>query len=460
MRTEARRSRAWIVLPAAGLLLLVAAAVASRADRAPRVATALVSHTLCSEFFLAGLDPDQVYAETFGAFPGIRWIDWALRYKVDRATREVSATLLGGFASRAVYRDGSGCRLVHGEDAGAAPAERPTAALHAAPLAPEIAVVEPADAPLRAALDRIFAPADEPAQRRTKAVVVLHDRRVVAERYAPGYGIDTPLLGWSTSKSIVSALIGILVRERRLALDAPAPVAAWRAPGDPRGAITLDQLLRMTSGLALDETNTGFDPVSRMLFLEDDMAGFATSAPLAAKPGTVWRYSGGNTLILSRLVRDAAGGAEEARRFARRELFDPLGMRDVTIETDATGTPVGSTYILASARDWARFGMLYLDDGVVGGRRILPENWVRYSASRTLDSTYAAGFWLGPEAWRVHVPADTFFAAGLLGQRVVIIPSERLVIARFGVFHGPTGDMPALARFIAEVIAALHAPGR
>ena len=161
------------------------------------------------------------------------------------------------------------------------------------------------------------------------------------------------------------------MREGKLEVAAPAPIAAWHNPGDPRAAITLDNLLRMTGGLAIAQTGSGFDPAARMLYSERDMAGFATRHPLIADPGTQMRYSDASTLIVSRIVRDAAGGTGAAvQGFARRELFDPLGMDDVVMEADATGTPVGSTIILATARDWARFGVLYADDGVVAGRRI------------------------------------------------------------------------------------------
>ena len=234
---------------------------------------------------------------------------------------------------------------------------------------------------------------------------MLHDGRVVAERYAPGYGIDTPLLGWSMTKSVINALVGILVRQGRLSVAGPAPVPAWRDPSDPRHAITVEQLMRMTSGLALDETNTGFDPSSRMLSTEPDMAGFAESASLQAPPGTRYHYSSPSTLILSRIVRDAVGGrAEDVRRFAARELFAPLGMRGVTLEFDAAGTPVGSSYMYATARDWARFGLLYANDGVAGGRRILPEGWVGYSASPTPGSRdgYGAGFFTNRGRERVR----------------------------------------------------------
>jgi CubicO group peptidase (beta-lactamase class C family) len=220
----------------------------------------------------------------------------------------------------------------------------------------------------------------------------------------------------------------------------------------------------MTSGLALDEKGRAVDPVARMLYLERDMAGFAERAPLQAVPGRMWRYSSGNTLILSRLIRDAVGGrAEDVLKFARRELFGPLGMRDVTMEFDASGTPVGSTYMFAPARDWARFGLLYLDDGVVGGRRILPEGWVSYSSSPTLDTDYGAGFWTNPRGTeaadaraRLGFPPDAFMATGLLGQRVVIIPSQRLVIVRFGVTHvWPSFDFEGFGRLVSDAIAAV-----
>ena len=432
------------------------------------VATGLISHTLCSETFVGGGDPEVVYAEDLKPRPGLWLINWQTGYEVDRTNKEVRATIAGGFESRAVFHNQLGCLLLQGD---AAPdlSLPPTEPVEHRARLPEIAgpaVVEPSNPKLRAALDHAFAePTDRRPFRHTKAVVVVHDGHVIAERYAPGYGIDTPLLGYSASKSIINAMLGILVRERKLTVEQRAPVAAWSDPNDPRRAITIDELERMTSGLALDETNGPASPVSRMLYLERDMAGYAESAGLEAAPGTVWNYTDGNTVILSRIIRDAVGGhTSDVIAFARRELFEPLGMRHVTLEFDATGTPIGSTYMLAPARDWARFGMLYLDDGVIEGHRILPEGWVTYSASPTLDSDYGAGFWTnrgtGPDALgrsQNGMPADAFFASGLLGQRVVIIPSERLVITRFGPAQDfPDFDIEGLLRLVREVIAATH----
>jgi CubicO group peptidase (beta-lactamase class C family) len=437
----------------------------------PRVATGFVSHTLCSAAFVSGLDPDQVYAETLDAMPGTGLIAWALAYRIDSERKQVTTTLLGGAESRAVYRRGVGCYMSHGADEivdtslPAEPSETPPASL------PDIAgpaVVAPATPELAAALDRAFAEPEKPF-RRTKAIVVIKNGRIVAERYAPGYGIDTPIHGFSATKSVTSALIGILVRQGKLAVDRPAPVAAWQAPDDPRHGITVDQLLRHTAGLAMGSSlqaslGSALEPVNRMKYLERDMAGFAESSELATAPGTAWNYHDGNYVILSRLIRDAAGGsAADVARFARRELFAPLGMRSVTLEADATGTPDGSTQMLASARDWARFGLLYLDDGIIGGKRILPEGWVKYSAAATPNAWvgYGAGFWTNSgdsfgATYRIEHgwPRDAFFAKGTIGKYVIVIPSEHLVIVRMGTSPNWPPEADGVFALVADVVAA------
>jgi CubicO group peptidase (beta-lactamase class C family) len=450
---------------------LLAGCSAVRLDRAVEVATGLISHNLCSAVFVTGLDAEQAYAESLAPRPGMGLINWAVRYDVDPARREVRTTVAGGFESRAAFRDGLGCIVVHGADAADSPVGHDDAQSAPAPVPalPEIAgsaVVEPTDERLRAALDRAFLEPDHPPHRWTKAVIIVHDGRVVAERYAPGYDVDTPLLGYSATKSVMSALVSILVRQGRLSVEGPAPVAAWSHPDDPRHAISIDNLLRMTSGLALDETDSPLSPVARMLYLERDMAGYAESVGLEARPGQTWNYTSGNTLIVSRIIRDAVGGqATDVLSFAHRELFVPLGMRNVTLEFDATGTPVGSTYMLAPARDWARFAMLYLNDGVVGAQRILPEGWVRYSTTPTLDTGYGAGFWTNRVAghipwssalWSIPgAPRESFYARGLLGQYIVVVPSERLVVARFGVSQGPGADIDGVGHLVVDAIDAV-----
>jgi CubicO group peptidase (beta-lactamase class C family) len=463
--TKRRLFSIFAATAAVGALVLTVA----RARDVPRIATGFVANILCSETFVSGLDPERNFAETTEAMPGTRVIAWAVDYKVDITRKDVTVTLLGLGRSHAVYRSGIGCTLDHG--GAIADVEGPSEGRQGASL-PDIAApmpVAPANPRLAAALDRAFANSDQPPFRRTRAIVVVKDGRIAAERYAEGVGIDTPILGFSATKSVTSALIGILVRQRILAIDRPAPVVAWQNPDDPRHVITVDQLLRHTAGLALGSSlqaslGSAFEPVNRMKYLEPDMAAYAESVTLETPPGSAWNYNDGNYLILSRLIRDAVGGnPSDVLRFARDELFAPLGMRHVTLEFDASGTPEGSSQMLASARDWASFGQLYLNDGVAGGKRILPEGWVKYSASPTPGGFvgYGAGFWtnLGDsrgakyrteQGW----PRDAFFAKGSIGQYVIVIPSERLVIARFGRTVNWPLEADGVSQLVGDVIAA------
>ena len=456
--------RKWIVV---GLVLTVlgGAGIIFRPDRAIRVATGVVAHNVCSKTFVSGLDPQTVYTETTER-AGIRRLRPLLRWQVDRTAKTVDASAAGLLGSRAAFHEGLGCVLLHGAkepyilksdiDALKVPKSPPVLAEIAGP-----AVVQPSDPALKAALDHAFEEPAEPPFRRTKAVVVVHDGKVIAERYADGIGVDTPLLGFSMTKSVVNALIGIMTQQGLTSPSMPAPIPEWRGATVPRREIEIEHLMRMTTGLALDETNSGFDPASQMVYLHDDMAGFAVNATMIAPQGTRWAYSSPTTQLLARIVRDAVGGPEQTLAFAWRELFNPLGMRNVTLEFDAAGTLQGSAYMLASARDWARFGLLYLNDGIVGGKRILHEDWVDFSAAATLDTDYGAGFWTNrsehPNAKRrvrLGIPRDAFFASGDLGQRIVIMPSQHLVVVRLGDSVDPSGDIRGLGRLVKDVITA------
>jgi CubicO group peptidase (beta-lactamase class C family) len=454
-------------IAAAVLILLVSSAlsIAYRPDRAIRVATGVVAHAVCSKTFVSGLDAQTVFAETTER-AGIRLLRWGLRYHLDRAAETVDASVFGLFGSDAIFHEGLGCVLRHG------PYEpyilkTDIAALKRSktpPLLPDFAgsaVVEPADPKLNAALDHAFDEPPAPPFRRTKAVVVVKEGKVIAERYAREIGVDTPLPGFSMTKSVINALMGILTQKGLVTPSMPAPIPEWRGATDPRREIAVEHLLRMTTGLAFDETNSGFDLSSQMVYLHDDMAGFAATAAMVARPGERWAYSSPSTALLARIIRVSVGGPEQSLAFAWRELFNPLGMRNVTLEFDGAGTLEGSTSMLASARDWARFGLLYLNDGVIGGRRILPADWVNFSAAATLDTDYGAGFWTNrsehehakARVW-MGMPRDAFFASGDLGQRIVIVPSRDLVIVRLGHSVDPTGDIRGLGLLVKEVIEA------
>ena len=455
----------------AAVVVVLGVAIAAggyfRVDRAIRVATGVVAHNFCDKTFVSGLDPQTAFPEVV-AREGVRRLRYVLSLHVDRAARTVDASVAGLLGSEAVFHDGLGCVLRHGSkepyilrsDIDALKVRKTP------PLLAEIAgpaIVEPADPALKAALDHAFEEPTEPPYRWTKAVVVVRDGRVIAERYADGIRVDTPLIGYSMTKSVISALIGIMTQQGLTSPSLPAPVPEWRGAGDPRREIEVENLLRMTTGLALDETNSGFDPSSQMIYLHDDMAGFAVTAEPIAPPGKRWHYSSGTTQILARMVRDIAGGPEQTLAFAWRELFNPLGMRNVTLEFDGSGTVQGTTYMSASARDWAKFGLLYLNNGMVGGKRILHEDWVDFSAAATLDSDYGAGFWTNRSEHeyargrvRAGIPRNAFFASGDLGQRVVVMPTQHLVVVRLGDSVDPTGDIRGLTRLVREVIAAVQ----
>jgi len=293
------------------------------------------------------------------------------------------------------------------------------------------------------ALDEAFDP-DGPLHQ-TYAVVVVHHGRLVLERYdgllpqwdKPGKPVrpDTPLLSWSMAKSMLHAVVGMLVDEGRLVLEEPAPVPVWQAPGDPRGAITLQHLLEMRDGLDFVEEyeDPEHSDVLQMLFGSgrSDMAAFAADRPLAAPPGTRFNYSSGTSNIISGIVARTLGPGEPYRRFLADRLFGPLGMTSATTTFDDAGTWVAASYAYATARDYARFGLLTLRDGVWDGRRLLPEGWVDHGRRpRSIDPE--DGDWYGSHWWSRDNPLGTFWAAGHEGQYIDVCPDLDLVLVRMG----------------------------
>jgi CubicO group peptidase (beta-lactamase class C family) len=435
-----------------------------------RVATGDVAHVLCDETFVAGQDPNTIFREYLAKMPAMDRLAPTISYEIDRSRREVRARLAGGFESRAAWVPGRGCTMIHKATTPTAVDLGPDAAFAPDPLAAPPSPVRPADPRIEAALERAMA---EPARGPVldvKAIVIVHDGRIIGERYAPGYGPQTPMLSWSVAKSPISALVGVLVRQGKLRLDGPAPVAAWRNPADPRHSVTLDELLRQTSGQPYGSSNSGFDRSTRMQFLESDTAAYAEETSFPFKPGARWSYTDANYAILSGVIRQTVGGrATDVARFAHRELFGPLGMTTMTMEFDEAGNPMGATYMLASARDWARFALPYLNDGVLNGRRILPVGWVGYSARSTPQSGvgYGAGFWTnrGDDANALRrkaagAPGDSFFANGNYDQTILISPAEHLIIARFGFSQDPDQSVGAarISHLAGAVVAALHSP--
>lgn len=311
----------------------------------------------------------------------------------------------------------------------------------------------PAAAP-RAAQDAAAAFFARPELGETRALVVLQDGVPVIERYAPGYGAANRFISWSMAKSVTSTLVGQLVADGRLQLDAPAPVPAWhRQAGDPRAKITLRQLLHMSSGLKHTEGGEPLQDADTVRILFTDRAGDAAAAavaqPLEAAPGARYEYSTATSVILADIVqRTIAPGATtpQARRSAMRahmvaRLIRPAAMSSLVCEFDAAGTMLGGSLCHATARDWARFGQMYLDGGRAGGRPVVPPAWIGFvRMPSATDGGYGGQFWLNrPRAKGRDAalfpevgPADAYAAIGHLGQYVVVVPSKRLVVVRLG----------------------------
>ncbi|MCB2148464.1 MAG: beta-lactamase family protein [Deltaproteobacteria bacterium] len=454
---------------------LAAAAVWFLAKAMP-IGTGYVAKYLCTSTFLSKRDPEVVFVEDVKPVnPLAKLVTW----DIDPAGQSVTATAFKVFQSKAIYREGCGCTLTAGTteavlrdqhffqpDAGNPPPS-PSAALPwpeggGDAVDPSRLGVDPEK--LEQALDEAFREPGTDTLRQTRAVAVVYEGQLIAERYAPGFGRDMPLLGWSMSKSVTNALVGILVREGRLALRVPAPVPEWRSPDDPRSQITLDQLMRMSSGLSFEEIYRPLADATDMLYGSDDFAAFAAGKPLAAIPEERWNYSSGTANIIARIVRhEAEKGVVNYYRFIREALFDRIGMTSAIMEPDPSGTFVGSSYTVATVRDWARFGLLYLQDGMWNGERVLPEGWAEYTTTPTPKAPkgeYGALFWLnagapgnpGNRLWP-HAPTDAYAAQGFQEQKVIVIPSKKLVLVRFGA-TAPRSAWDTDA-FIADVIRAL-----
>jgi CubicO group peptidase (beta-lactamase class C family) len=451
------------------LAVIVAAGLGRYAWSALRVATGYAAKLTCSLTLNSKQRSEVITAELLDHV--LRPV--SRRLIITAADCCASAGAFGVVRARAVYRPGLGCTLLNGRS------EQGLASLEGLPPRPApdpnvpwpLGEGGPASAPsaaIEAAIEEAFREVDAPGSgrvRQTKAILIAHRGRLVAERYAEGYAASTPMISWSMAKSVLAAVVGIAVSDGRLALDAPAPVPEWSAPDDPRRAITLDQLLRMSSGLRFDETYGAVNDVSRMLFTAPDTGAYAARSRLAAAPDAVWSYSSGTSNIVARILRDSFGDDVAAFvRYVRERLFDPASMTSAFFEHDASETPVGSSFVFMTARDWARFGELHRNDGLWNGNRVLPDGWVRYVTTptpRAPQGRYGAHWWLnagdpddpGRRQWP-GLPADAYAARGYSGQWVLVIPSHELVLVRLGIAFPDDADdgTVELARSILDAI--------
>lgn len=464
-----------IMIGIGALLVLVLVVAGWYLSRAVPIGTGYAAKYICSSVFISHRDPHSTYFEEVAPINPLAKI---MDIEIDESQKKVVSSAFGLFKSTALYREDCGCTLV--TDTTEAELRMQKFMVPESAPAAQIVFNVPwpvgeEDAPrpsplevnmekLKGVIDAAFVESDPEKKKMTRAVIVVYDGKIIGERYAPGFDKSMPLLGWSMSKSVTNALVGILVRQGKLRIREPAPVPEWQKAGDPRKNITLDQLLRMSSGLKFDETYEPLHDVTDMLYRSYSFAAYAAEKPLEVEPDGKWVYSSGTANIVARIVRSAA--EKDYSRyydFLRKELFERIGMRSAIAEPDPSGTYVGSSYMFATPRDWARFGLLYLQDGVWAGERILPEGWLKYTATPTPKAPqgqYGAFFWLNAGAesnpkdrlWP-SAPRDALAARGYQDQYVVIIPSGKLVIVRFGATSVRTAwDMND---FISRVISCI-----
>jgi CubicO group peptidase (beta-lactamase class C family) len=418
---------------------------------------------MCSCVFVMGRTPESVKEKELTVFPGLSSADIQIEDSL-----AVTAKVLWS-SKKAIYRKGLGCTLL---------AQRSEEQVRAQEIAPPhppaisqdsllwpagnvLPETRPAGVDyeaLNAALEGGFEDADPAKPKNTLAILVVYDGQIVAEKYADGFDQNSMLMGWSMTKSLTNAITGTLVKGGKLELDKPAPVAEWQ--GDERKNITLNDLMHASSGLDWNETYFLPGDFHNMFMHSDDKGGYAAAKKAKYKPNEVFQYSSGTSNLISKIIRQTVGDSSY-HRYPYDSLFYKIGMYHTLIEPDASGTLVGSSYGYATARDWARFGLLFLNDGVWNGRRLLPEGWVKYSSTPAPAAPigqYGAQWWLNAGAkndpakcYHPGLPKEEYGAEGFEGQFVFIIPSKKLVIVRLGISHHGDGKIDLVRKIISAV---------
>jgi len=393
---------------------------------------------LCSAVFVSGREQADVEAMDLH-FSFIKYT----KSKVDFQDSSVTTSFLWG-KSKAIYRRGFGATLLRGVSEGdlrkikfptaLATANQDTIAWPMGNLMPK-----KGSATDTIRLERIAEKLidDEGYNGHAFAFMVVHKGIPVVEAYQPQFDAQTRFLSWSMAKSFTNTLSGIMVKDGKWDINQPVNLPEWQT--DERKNITINNLLQMQSGLRWNEDYGNRSDVTQMLYCENDFAKFTFDQPFAFPAGSHWYYSSGSVNVVNYLMRKTFGNDNEYYQFAQSRLFNKIGMPDAVFEVDASGTQVGSSYIYATARDYARFGMLYLQDGVFNGERILPEGWVKYTTTPASASSgkYGSLFWLNSSRYYPAASEDMYSCNGHDGQQIFIIPSKELVIVLVGYSPKP-----------------------
>jgi CubicO group peptidase (beta-lactamase class C family) len=447
------------------------------ADYSRESRAAIGAHHLCSGLWVVGRvykrSPEEVLAQDIAPFQAFGW-EASFKYTIDERRRRVTVSGPGVPPRVAQYNGDQGCSILPRDAKDIyfkpvrAPRKLPDAATQAWPTG-DVGATSPMPdgvdvAAVQAALDWGLAQKEH----NTRAIVLVYRGKIVGERYAPGWTKDTPQISWSEGKSITAALIGVLAQQGRLRVDDFAPVKEWQGKDDPRRQIRIRDLLRMSSGL--DFANLSLSgPASytrenehmRIYFDGLNVFEHAVNQPLEIPPNTQCRYRNSDPLVLGKIIREMVeahgpNGIEAYLTFPQRALFDVIGARNFTLETDAWGNFIMTGYDYGSARDWARFGLLHLWDGLWEGKRILPEGWVEFiSTPAPADNSrgYGGLFWLNRGgAWK-GLPEDTFMSSGFMGQHTVVIRSRDAVVVRMG--PSPRDSSRYLTELVTRLLAGL-----
>lgn len=441
-----------LIILAVIMVLIFGLAYSYLSPRLP-IVTGYGAKYLCSSLFVDGRDMQSVLDVdlNFGFFK-------YASYKVDTTEKIVTSKIFGVAKQQAIYLGGIGCVLMQGLsvdslkklDSSCEVCARQTEESQRWPVCAkgkDLPMID--EDKLNRAIDSAF---DEPGEN-TRAVIVIYDTLLIAEKYGEGFDRDTRILGWSMSKSVTNALVGVLVNQDKININDPVNIDEWQP--DDRRDITLNNLMQMSSGLAWDEDYGNPSNVTNMLYREPDMYTYSIQVKAGANPGEKWYYSSGSANIVAGYLKQYFETQQGYTCFPKKQFFNLIGMNSAVFETDCAGTFVGSSYVHATPLDWARFGLLYLKDGVWRNNRILPEGWSEYTATSAKASKgeYGSLFWLNQGGKYPDAPADLYYANGHHDQRVFIIPSKNMVIVRMGFNEETKFDFNT---FLKEVLAAVE----
>ena len=438
------------------MLILIAIAIYNYPKL--NIISGYAAKNMASSLYVAGREVADITAND-NNIPLIKLADT----ETDNTQKVAKASVFGLMSRKALFREGLGCVLISEDEDSKLEYQTPNRQIPENNLAFPYGSETPSDSlflnvdydRLQKAVEAAF---DRPEIQKTRSVLVVYKDRILTEQYSGGIFKETPVLGWSMTKSVLATLFGILEYQKKLDVSTYAPFDKHKIGNGKdslsKKAISLNHLLRMQSGLSWDEDYSQISDVTRMLFLLPDMTKIQADKAIIAAPGEIWNYSSGTSNFLSGVLRRELVVYQEYLDFPYRELIDKIGMYSMLIETDMSGNYVGSAYAWATTRDWAKFGLLYLHRGDWNGTRIFDEQWVDYVSEPTYksDGTYGAHFWLNANGKYPGVPKDLFSANGYQGQYVFIIPSKDLVIVRTGLAEAPDFELNNFLKGIVEAI--------